>query len=38
MSEEERLKYDIGLVVSLAKKFLYSLAVIPFLCFFLSFF
>ena len=29
MSEEERLKYD-GLVVSLAKKFLYSLAVIPF--------
>jgi hypothetical protein len=33
MSEEERLKYDIGLVVSLAKKFLYSLAVIPFVCF-----
>ena len=38
MSEEERLKYDIGLIVSLAKKFLYSLAVIPFVCFFLSFF
>ena len=38
MSEEERLKYDIGLIVSLAKKFLYSLAVIPFMCFFLSFF
>ena len=37
MSEEERLKYDIGLIVSLAKKFLYSLAVIPFV-FFLSFF
>jgi hypothetical protein len=33
MSEEERLKYDIGLIVSLAKKFLYSLAVIPFMCF-----
>ena len=33
MSEEDRLKYDIGLVVSLAKKFLYSLAVIPFVCF-----
>ena len=32
-SEEERLKYDIGLVVSLAKKFLYSLTVIPFVCF-----
>ena len=33
MSEEERLKYDIDLIVSLAKKFLYSLAVIPFVCF-----
>ena len=33
MSEEERLKYDIGLIVCLAKKFLYSLAVIPFVCF-----
>ena len=33
MSEKERLKYDIGLIVSLAKKFLYSLAVIPFVCF-----
>jgi len=33
LEEEERLKYDIGLVVSLAKKFLYSLAVIPSVCF-----
>jgi hypothetical protein len=33
MSEEERLKYDIGLIVSLAKKILYSFAVIPFVCF-----
>ena len=33
MSEEENLKSAIGPIVILAKKFLYSLAVIPFLCF-----